>query len=313
MRPMARFAALLATLLPLALPAQQTACKPTVVGNLQILPMTSTVFHNTRNLRVWLPPGYDDAANVQRKYPVLYILDGASAFDTCTAFLHDELHADETLTALLTAGKIPPIIAVGIDNASDIAPHLPDGSNADNGEARAREYLPYPDTLQLPNLQDVHGAEMPAFFLRDVMPAVASRFRVLSGGQNSALWGDSYAGAAALYIAIQRPDIFDRVVIESPSIQSGNGQLLRNSAFLTQLPHRIVLGVGTEEATGLPLPNTDNINANAVRQMQTLANNLRSATFTQTAVQLTVAQGARHTTTDFGKRLQAALTFLYAK
>jgi len=32
--------------------------------------------HNTRNLRIWLPLRFDAA----RKYPTLYILDGASAF-----------------------------------------------------------------------------------------------------------------------------------------------------------------------------------------------------------------------------------------
>jgi len=51
-------------------------------SRLDIVPLTSRIFHNTRNLRVWLPPGYDPS----QKYPVLYILDGASAFDVCASF-----------------------------------------------------------------------------------------------------------------------------------------------------------------------------------------------------------------------------------
>ncbi len=43
----------------------------------------SATFRNIRNLRVWLPPGYNDPGNVTKKYPVLYILDGKSAFDAC--------------------------------------------------------------------------------------------------------------------------------------------------------------------------------------------------------------------------------------
>jgi predicted alpha/beta superfamily hydrolase len=128
---------------------------------------------------------------------------------------------------------------------------------------------------------------VPEFFLRDVMPTVAARFRALSGAQNSALWGDSYAGAAALYIAIERPEIFDRMIIESPSLQSGNGRLLRDSVSLTQLPSRIALGVGTAEAAGIPIPNADAISASAVRLMRTLTENLKAVAYTQTEVHIT--------------------------
>ena len=37
-------------------------------------------------MRVWLPPGYNDPDNAKRKYPTLYLLDGQTAFDECTAF-----------------------------------------------------------------------------------------------------------------------------------------------------------------------------------------------------------------------------------
>jgi len=40
-----------------ALAQQKPDCS--VVGELQLIPFSSNVFHNTRILRVWLPPGYD--------------------------------------------------------------------------------------------------------------------------------------------------------------------------------------------------------------------------------------------------------------
>ena len=64
-------AALVVVCLPFVASAQQVPCKPTVVGRLDIVPVTSRIFHNTRNLHVWLPPGYDPS----QKHPVLYILD----------------------------------------------------------------------------------------------------------------------------------------------------------------------------------------------------------------------------------------------
>src|SRR5947209_2121713 len=115
MLAMLGFVKTLTILLSVVSPWPQAACKSTVVGKLEIMSVTSRIFHNSRSLRVWLPPEFD----AKRKYPVLYILDGASAFDICTAPNHGEMHADETLTELISAGRIPPLIAVGIDNGSD--------------------------------------------------------------------------------------------------------------------------------------------------------------------------------------------------
>jgi len=291
--------------------AQEKPCKSTVTGHLEIFPIVSGTFHNTRNLRVWLPPGYNDPANAAMKYPVLYILDGNSAFDACTAYLHEEMHVDETLTELITSGRIPPLIAVGVDNGSDIIGQNGDGPNADKSNGRAREYLPYPDTFIAPALRDVHGAQLPEFLEHDVMPPVASKYRVLNGPKNAALWGASLSGAAALYIAIQRPDLFDRMIIESPSIQVGNGRLLRDSVSLTNVPHRIALGIGTAEALESQFPDAAALNAAWVRMMHSLADNLKAAAYTPPQVQLTVAEGAHLSTAEFGKRFAAGLLFIY--
>ena len=46
-------------------------CASTATGDIEIVPLKSTVFSNERNLRIWLPPGYHDAANASKAYPVL--------------------------------------------------------------------------------------------------------------------------------------------------------------------------------------------------------------------------------------------------
>ena len=292
--------------------AEEKPCKPTVTGHLDVFPIVSASFHNTRDLRVWLPPGYDDPANAAKKYPVLYLLDGKGAFDECTAYLHEEMHADETLTELITSGKIPPLIAVGVDNGSDVIDRNSDGPKADTGNGRALEYMPYPGTYYLPDLHDVHGSQLPDFLAQDVIPAVAAKYRVLSGGKNAALWGASLSGAAALYIAIERPELFDRMIIESPSLFVGNGQLLRDSVSLTNAPNRIALGIGTEEALDSWFPNAATLNAGWVRMMHSLADNLKAAAYSPTQVQLTIAEGAHHSNVEFGKRFAAGLLFIYA-
>ena len=90
---------------------QSPPCKSTVTGTLEIVGLTSRVFHNERYLRVWLPPGYSDLANAQKQYPALYMLDGQILFDGCTATRDGttEWKIDETLTRLITEGTVPPL------------------------------------------------------------------------------------------------------------------------------------------------------------------------------------------------------------
>src|ERR1700722_9188111 len=139
--------------LPLATEAQtEKACTPTVVGTLETFAMTSKVFDNTRTARVWLPPGYSDAANRERRYPVLYMFDGQNLFDACLAYDHiHEWQVDETVTRLVAEGRIEPLIVVGLDNAN---------------EKRAFEYLPWNDDIQNPGGAATGGKRLPEFLIK---------------------------------------------------------------------------------------------------------------------------------------------------
>jgi predicted alpha/beta superfamily hydrolase len=172
--------------------------------------------------------------------------------------------------------------------------------------------MPYPGPYYLPDLHDVHGSQLPDFLEHDVIPIVAAKYRVFGGGKNSALWGASLSGAAALYIAIERPDLFDRMIIESPSLFVGNGRLLRDSVSLTNAPGRVALGIGTAESLDSWFPNAATLNAGWVRMMQSLADNLKAAAYSPTQVQLTIAEGAHHSNVEFGRRFAAGLLFIYA-
>ncbi len=264
----------------------QAPCTPTVTGRLETIHFESKVFHNARTAWVWLPPGFDTA----KRYPVLYVLDGASAFDACIAFHHEELRADETLTELIGAGKIPALIAVGGDNGSDVV------RNPDDNGARAREFLPYYDPT-FPASRDPMGAAYPEFLEKEVMPAVAAKYPVAAGSGNATLCGASYGAVAAVNILVRRPEIFGRVVLESPSIQAGNGQMLRDTMNLVISPARIAVGIGTKELLPVGL----------VKQ---LADNLKGTT-TRPQVQLNITEGGTHDTKTFGTRLAAALEFVY--
>src|SRR5579863_1731511 len=97
-------------------------------GDLRLHEFRSRIFRNTRFLRVWLPPEYDDAENSERHYPVLYLNDGQNLFEAAVAFGGVEWQVDETVDRLIREGAVPPMIVVGIDNA---------------GKNRIREYMPH--------------------------------------------------------------------------------------------------------------------------------------------------------------------------
>ena len=65
-----------------------------VTGELRLHEFQSRVFRNSRMLRVWLPPGYNDPANDSRHYPVLYLNDGQNLFDPATAYIGVDWQVD---------------------------------------------------------------------------------------------------------------------------------------------------------------------------------------------------------------------------
>src|SRR3989442_15192747 len=74
----------------------RAARNSSVAGDLRLHEFQSRIFRNTRMLRVWLPPGYDDPENEGRHYPVFYLNDGQNLFDRATAFIGVEWQVDET-------------------------------------------------------------------------------------------------------------------------------------------------------------------------------------------------------------------------
>jgi len=96
---------------------------PSVVGDLRLHEFQSHIFGNTRMLRVWLPPEYDDPVNLLRYYPVFYLNDGQNLFDGATSFIPgQEWQIDETAEALIGAGAIERVGA-GLD-ARNSGAHL---------------------------------------------------------------------------------------------------------------------------------------------------------------------------------------------
>ncbi len=275
---------------PAASKAQPDTCRHTITGDVEILDFTSKVFDNTRKLRVFLPPGYNEAANKEKKYPVLYMFDGQNLFDACTAYDHvHEWEIDETITRLVKDRKIDPLIVVGIDNAQ---------------EKRAYEYLPWKDGIQQPFMDEPNGKMLPTFMLKEVMPEMVKKYRIETEKPGYwAIGGSSYGGVAALYVALSAPMVFRKVIAESPILVVGNGQLVRDTQNLPLGPDRVFMGLGGKEA------HFDNdVMLTMVHQLEV---NLRGALVKPVDVKFVLDEQAQHNEQAWAKRFPQAIEFLF--
>ena len=282
----------------------QQPCKSTVVGDLRVEHFNSKQYGRQMTVRVWLPPGYSDPVNATRKYAALYLLDGQTLFDECTAFKGEhELQVDETVTRLIDQHKIPPIIVVGIDST----------------ERRSYEYSPYKDPITEARAPEPIGKQLPSFMADEVLPFVSSHYRVSDSAAQTGIGGTSLGGSAALYVSLTRPDLFGLALIESPNLGLGNGQLLRDTQLVARAPDRITIGVGTTE---LNLPGVDGYlgslrltcaeaEAGGVAMNETLASNLSAAFIKKPKVKLVIQPGANHSSESWAHRIPDAIHFLY--
>ncbi len=261
---------------------------PSVVGDLRLHEFHSHIFRNARMLRVWLPPGYDDPVNLLRYYPVLYLNDGQNLFDRATAYSGVEWQVDETAERLIREKLIPPMIIVGIDNAQ---------------RDRPKEYLSY-RSLNPPQLRP-QGKRYPDLLINEVMPFLYERYRIGRGPENTGLGGSSLGAIIALYSAMDRPGIFGRLLLESPSLFISNRQLLKQSLAVRQWPERIFLAIGTRES------GREDRDQEIVDDVRELEGILRRAGLAEERIVVKIDEGATHGEGDWARRFPEALKFLF--
>jgi len=260
------------------------------VGDLRLHEFRSRIFRNTRYLRVWLPPGYDDAQNASRTYPVFYLNDGQNLFEAISAFGGVEWGVDETADRLIRQGAVPPMIVVGIDNT---------------GKDRLREYVPYRSFH--PKMLRVQGRHYPDFLMKEVMPFVESTYRIAPGPENTGLGGSSLGALIALYTAIARPGVIGKLLLESPSLWVASRQAIKDSRVVRIWPERIFLAAGTAEAS------TPERSRSVVDDVRELAAILRRAVLSEKRLRMVIKDGASHTEAAWAERFPETLQFLFGE
>ena len=158
----------------------------------------SNYLPDNRDVIVYVPPGYKE--ELERTYPVLYLQDGQNLFDGRTSFVKGRTwmvreHADEAIDA----GEVEPLVIVGIYNTGDR--RLAEYTHEYNWQMGGGEADKYGDLLT-----------------RELMPWIASQYRVRHDRESTGLGGSSLGGLVTLYLGLRYPHVFGKLGILSPSV-----------------------------------------------------------------------------------------------
>lgn len=144
----------------------------------------SAVLSEERNYKVYLPESYAWAKD--RRYPVLYVLDGESQF----------LHTAVSTGYLAEHGEIPEMVVVGLDSTVRVRDFTQtDWPEAWHGGGGAENFRRFLSTELIPTIEQAYRTD---------------GFRVLSG--------HSAGGQFVLYCLTSEPSLFRAYVALSPSL-----------------------------------------------------------------------------------------------
>ena len=207
-------------------------------------------FVDARNVHVWLPPSY--ASHPYRKYPVLYANDGQNQFDPKECFIGVDWALDETMTRLITEGKVREAIVVAIWNTPK----------------RTREYIPQkallsaigtPRETTVRKTMNDFGSDLDQrdWFLADaylkflvtgLKPFIDKEYRTQPGRRDTFIMGSSAGAMISLYAISEYPKTFGGAACLSTHLPLADGILVEY--FKDHLPapatHKIYFDFGTE-------------------------------------------------------------------
>jgi enterochelin esterase-like enzyme len=168
--------------------------------------MSSSALQEQRNLRVYLPPGYNELLS----YPVLYCQDGEDFFNFGRLATH--------MTRLIIDEDYEPVIIVGVDV---------------DKKKRTSEYSP-------------EGQRFNAyiqFFTEELIPYIEQRYPVRTELKDRVLAGDSLGGTISLHLALNSPHLFNQVISLSGAFYTSTQEILSGYHDLSWLTIYMVIGL----------------------------------------------------------------------
>ena len=215
-----------------------------------------------RTVRVLLPTGYFTS---ERRYPVIYALDGQNLFEAKTAYGGRHWKIPETMSKL---PKKLQAIVVGIDNA---------------GGGRVHDYAPFQR-----GRQGGGGAEHLRFIIEKLKPELDSSYRTLPQRESTAIVGSSLGGLLALYAGLRFGEVFGKVGALSPSLWFNPQVLQLAENHVDTKPKIYVAGSKTESRGMAPA-------------LQRLYWSLRNGGFSEEQLRVVIRDRGKHNEVFWGR------------
>ncbi|MFN2454930.1 MAG: alpha/beta hydrolase [Pyrinomonadaceae bacterium] len=229
-----------------------------------------------REVLVFLPPGYN--TETTRRYPVLYMHDGANIFL--------DWRIDETAKALINAREIEPLIIVGVFNGG-------------TSEERFIDYTPTRDARYRGGSgeADRYGRML----VEELKPFIDSEYRTLPDATHTALGGTSLGGLVTLYFGLKYPETFGKLAVMSPSVAWDNKMIVRNvKALKAKHASRIWLDIGDGEGQA---------SVSSVRELRDALT--AKGWLLNSDLNYYEAKGAQHNDKAWGERAGLVLKYLF--
>lgn len=184
---------------------------PQLLGRETVVSLPGPTRAETRLVWVALPPDYE--AWPDRRYDVVYVLDGRGLFPSAVA----------AARFLATYEGAPPVIVVGIDSLGPAE--------------RRRDFTPTPGDG--PPQGSGGAAAFLDFLAETVLPHVDGAYRTRP---RRLLIGHSLSGLFALHVRLSRPDLFAHHLAISPTLGWDGAEILSRIA---EPPRRTGQGLGS--------------------------------------------------------------------
>ncbi|MEO6390891.1 MAG: alpha/beta hydrolase-fold protein [Pyrinomonadaceae bacterium] len=187
-------------------------------GELVEQTVKSAVLKTDRRFWIYTPPGFDPKRAAA--YPLLICFDGDEYWNA------DQVPTPTILDNLIADVKIPPIVAVFIDQAPQPQRNIELGNNE-----------PFVE-----------------FVTNEVLPIVRKQARATADPRQTIVCGSSAGGLGSAFFAFKRPDVYGNVLSQSGAFWPGQKRSDPDREWITRqyeaspkLPVRFVLQVGAIE------------------------------------------------------------------
>lgn len=177
-------------------------------GKVERIKVPSTNLKATRDVNIYLPPGY----RPDRRYPLVLVAD-AQLYINC-------VHLPEMLDQLITGGSMEPVVMAMVTTHPDY-------------RVRSNEYLP----------DGNHWAQFQGFLLEELLPDVERKYSAGGDRQHRAMLGFSNGAALSIFTTASHPDLFRGAISESVAYVEGK----RGMPFPPELAPQYYLIMGKLE------------------------------------------------------------------